>query len=520
MNRVLHLLAGLFLLLPLLAGATLEEEKVRPAAVAGSWYPGEAKVLADYLDQLLEQAEPNPNALQGPPLRALIVPHAGYRYSGATAAAAYRLLKGKRYDRVVVLGPAHHSGFRGFSIADVSAYETPLGRIPLDSEAVKRLRSDSLVVSHPQAHRKEHSIEMQLPFLQHVLQPGWKLVPILVGWLEAGDHAKAAALLRPLLDDKTLLVVSTDFTHYGAMYHYLPFPVDEKTPSRIDALDRGAVDRILKRDADGFLDYRQRTGITICGYQAVGVLLELLLPEAEGKVVAHATSGSLSGDYHLSVSYYAIAFRSPRPFNGQDPSADELSDADWRLLHRLAVLGIHDAVSGRSAPKKNPAYQRLLKKIPERLKRPAGAFVTLRKKGSGRLRGCIGYIRPLFPLYQAVYENAFSAARRDPRFPPVSKKELAGLEMDISILSPLKPIESPRKFHVGKEGIVLNKDGRRAVFLPEVATNQGWTREQTLEQLALKAGLPPDAWKAKDARFFVFTTQERHFPTVRPMGGN
>ena len=507
----------LLFLLALLAAVAGAAEQVRPAAVAGSWYPGDAEKLAAYLDHLLEKAHPDPAAMEGPPLRALIVPHAGYPYSGVIAASGYKLVEGRRYRRVVVLGPAHRGGFHGLSVADVAAYQTPLGRIPLDREAVEKLRGSELVTSDAEAHRQEHSIEMQLPLLQKVLQPGWKLVPILVGRLEPGDHARAAALLRPLLDEDTLLVVSTDFTHYGATYRYLPFPLDENTPQRIEALDRGAVEAILHKDAKAFLDYRTRTGITICGYQAVAILLELLPPDATGIVVAHTTSGALTGSYRLSVSYWAIAFRGTTPLNGDDPPpeppADGLSDGDWQLLRHIAALGVRDAVEGRTDPKQDEEYRQLVEQLPERLKRPAGAFVTL-WKGKDRLRGCVGYIPPLFPLYQAVYDNAYNAARNDSRFFPVKAEELPELQMDISVLSPLRPIESPEQFRVGEEGIVLDKEGRRAVYLPEVAERFGWSREETLRQLAMKAGLPPDAWQEKDARLSVFTSQERHFPSV------
>ena len=484
---------------------------VRPAAVAGSWYPGDAKTLARYIDQLLDEARPSPESRQGPPLRALIEPHAGYQYSGATAAAGYKLVQGRRYQRVVVLGPAHRVGFQGLSIADVDAYETPLGRIPLDREAVRRLSRSDLVIHHPQAHREEHSIEMQLPFLQRALAPGWKLVPVLVGWMEPGDRRRAAELLRPLLDDQTLLVVSTDFTHYGPNYRYRPFPLDRRTPQRIEELDRGAVERILSGDAEGFLDYRERTGITICGREAVAILLHLLPPDSHGQVAAHTTSGKLTGDYRNSVSYWAIVLRSEQPLNA-DPPSEPLTDADWKLLERIAILGVRDAVAGRDRDDPDPEYRALVKKLPPRLRQPSGAFVTLWKQQ--RLRGCIGYIQPIAPLYEAVYENAWNAARNDPRFLPLLDSELPRLEMDISVLSAPVPIDSPEQFQVGRQGIVLDKDGRRAVFLPEVATRNGWNREQTLTRLARKAGLPGDAWKAKDARFWVFTDQQRHFSSA------
>lgn len=499
-------LAGLVLLVGTPAGAAADE-RVRPAAVAGSWYPGDATTLGAYVDRLLAAARPDPAALQGAPVRALVMPHAAYGYSGATAAAAAKLVQGHHYKRVVVLGPAHRARFRGLSIPGVAAYETPLGRIPLDTAAVEGLRTAALVTDDPQAHREEHSIEMQLPLLQRALAPGWRLVPVLVGWLEPGDHAAAAALLRPLLDDQTLLVVSTDFTHYGPRYHYLPFPLDARTPQRLEQLDRGAVDAILARDATAFLDYQKRTGITICGYQAVAILLELLPARAEGKVVAHATSGALSGNYRQSVSYYALAFRSPVALNGAaDPPDDPLSASDWQLLDRIARLGVRDGVARNGDPTRDPEFQRLVQQLPDRLKQPAGAFVTLREHG--RLRGCIGYIVPVMPLYQAVYQGARNAARHDVRFLPVSWEELPALEIGISVLSPLRPIATPAQFRIGRDGIVLEKDDHKAVYLPEVADLFDHDPEQMLAALAVKAGLDPDAWKDEDAHLFVFTTQE------------
>ena len=417
MGRLLYALLTALLL----AGAALAgdaPQRVRPPAVAGSWYPAEPAALGDYLDHLLAAARPAPGSDQGATLRALIVPHAAYRFSGATAAAGYRLMRGRHLRRVIVLGPAHRSGFRGLSIAPVDAYRTPLGTIPLDTAAIARLRQDPLVHAVPAAHRQEHSIEMQLPLLQRALAPGWRLLPILVGRMEDGDHARAAALLRPLLDDDTLLVVSSDFTHYGAAYRYRPFPLDAHTPQRIAALDEGAVNLILARDAAGFLDYRARTGITICGYHPIAILLHLLPAGARGQVVAHTTSGALTGSYRQSVSYWTIAFRSPRPLAAadDDPPADPpgatLDETDWRLLARIAALGVRHAVTGRSEPDDDPAYRALVAHLPERLRQPAGAFVTLWE--DGRLRGCIGYLPPIQPLYHAVYRAARNAARRPP----------------------------------------------------------------------------------------------------------
>ncbi|HEB97200.1 MAG TPA: AmmeMemoRadiSam system protein B [Sedimenticola thiotaurini] len=488
------LLAGL-LLIAGQAGAA-----VRPSALAGSWYPADAAVLQRLLDGWLEAAATTDGPGQ-PPVRALVLPHAGYRYSGATAARGVALVRGRHFRRVVILAPSHRAGFDGLSIAGVDAYRTPLGEVPLDGEAVRRLRRDPLVGSHAAAHRREHSIEIELPLLQRALAPGWRLLPLLVGRLQREDYPRLARLLRPLLDDDTLLIVSSDFTHYGEAFGYQPFPLDERTPERIRALDEGAVAKILARDLDGFLDYRRRTGDTICGYRPIGLLLALLPADARVEQIAWANSGSMTGDYGHAVSYVVLAVRSPRPFAGD--ADDRLSEGEMALLQRIAEAGIRQAVAGvDDADLRLP--EELEAALTPALKRPGGAFVTL--KEAGHLRGCIGYIAPVAPLYRAVLENGYNAARRDYRFQPLQPGELKGLEVEVSVLTPPRPIDSWRDFRVGEQGIILSKDGRRAVFLPEVAREQGWDREQTLTHLARKAGLPGDAWR-QGARFQVFRSQ-------------
>lgn len=284
---------------------TLGMNRIRPAAVAGSWYPKEPKILESYIDNLLESANANPKQLS---IRALIAPHAGYQYSGATAADVYRALRGLSYQRVLILGPAHYCSFHGLSIDAVDAYDTPLGRIPLDHAIITALRPSKLVHFDSQASRREHSIEMQLPFLQRVLAPGWKLLPILVGALHDEDYAKIAELLIPLISKNTLLIASSDFTHFGAHFGYQPFPIDATIASRLEILDKGALAPILAKDADAILKYKQQTGITVCGISPISILLRLLPKEVIGSLQTYTTSGKLTGDYSHSVSYMSVLF--------------------------------------------------------------------------------------------------------------------------------------------------------------------------------------------------------------------
>lgn len=496
-------LLGALVLGPVFALPVTGGDRVRASALAGAWYPGDPTELTEYLDGLLDAHASNPPDM---PVRALIVPHAGYRYSGATAAEVFALVRDRKYKRVIVLAPSHRSGFRGLSIADVDAYRTPLGDVPLDLAAVASLRKSDLVGSDPAAHVREHAIEIELPMMQRALRPGWQLVPVLVGQMEVEDYRTAVELLRPLADADTLVAVSSDFTHFGPRFGYMPFAPDEKTPDRIKALDEGAIDLVLAGDAGGFLDYQSATGVTICGYRPLALLLYMMPSEASVERIAYAASGELTGDWNNSVSYAGMLVTSSVPLSGvpatQSDTKAEIREADLALLHRLAVLGVEQAVFGPSE-QRDAAIDEVLQALPERLREPSGAFVTLKR--NGQLRGCIGYLLPRKSLVQAVLENGVNAARNDRRFRPVGPDELAGLEVEVSVIAPPRAIDSYDEFSVGEQGVILRKNGHQAVFLPEVAVEQGWTRDDTLSHLARKAGLPDDGWR-KGATFEVFTS--------------
>lgn len=477
----------------------------RPSALAGGWYPADPAVLGETLDQLLDSASARP--VTGT-IRALIVPHAGYRFSGPTAAAAFSLVRGGDYDRVIVLAPSHRAAFHGLSIADVDAYETPIGPVPLDTAAIRKLRQSPLVTSVAEAHVAEHAIEIELPLLQWALKSGWRLVPILVGNLAPEDYAAAADLLRPLADQHTLIIASSDFTHQGPRFGYQPFPADDELPQHVRTLDDGAIERILAMDGAGLLAYRERTGITMCGIRPVAVLLDLLTPGAEVQRVAYATSGEITGDWGNSVSYAALAVTAPAPLSEKgapsEAHADSqgLSEQAMRRLHGLAKLGVDRATLGRSEVP-DAEILSAVDGLPPELQRHAGAFVTLWK--NGELRGCIGHVPNDVPVYEAVLQSGVNAARNDRRFRPVQPDELADLELEVSVLTPPRPIDSIDAFEPGKHGITIRKDGHYAIYLPEVAPQMGWDRETTLSHLARKAGLPADAWR-EGAQLEIFTS--------------
>lgn len=483
----------------------------RPSALAGTWYPADPATLTETVDGLLDAAK------GAPPdgiIRALIAPHAGYRYSGATAAAAFALVRGGQYERVILLAPSHRSGFHGLSIASVDAYETPLGEVPLDLDAIDRLRRSPMVQSVAQAHASEHAIEIELPFLQRALQPGWRLVPILVGDVGPEDYPAAADLLRPLADGRTLVVVSSDFTHYGPRFGYVPFPPDDRLAEEIKGLDDAAIEHIVARDGPGLLEYRARTGITICGYRPLVLMLELLPPRALVHRIAYATSAQLTGERTHSVSYAALAVTAPRPLSesesgpGESTAPAGLDPEALKRLHGLAVLGVRRAALGRDGVPDDEVLG-ALNGLPPGLQRQAGAFVTLWKQGE--LRGCVGHVPNDLPVYEAVLISGVNAARNDRRFQPVRAEELDALEVEVSVLTPPRPIESIDSFQPGEHGITLRKGEHYALYLPEVAPKMGWDRETTLSQLALKAGLPADAWR-EGASFEIFTSAEYRAP--------
>jgi AmmeMemoRadiSam system protein B len=238
---------------------------------------------------------------------ALIAPHAGFVYSGAVAACGFRGLRDTRVDRVILAGPSHYAAFRGAVVPSAGAYRTPLGEVPIDTEAIAQLES-AWVKLDDEPFRPEHSLEAEIPFLQRVLRPGWRLLPVLLGAGTSGPGAESVAqALRPLVGSETLLVVSSDFTHFGPRFGYVPFDTD--VPTRIEKLDMGAIDRILAHDPQGFEDYVQRTGATICGRDAIGVLLRLLPRGLSGDLAGYDTSGRMTGDWDHSVSYASLVFR-------------------------------------------------------------------------------------------------------------------------------------------------------------------------------------------------------------------
>lgn len=469
-----------------------DEGQVRPAQLAGRWYPGDADALARQIDGWLEQA--SPTELPGKPY-GIISPHAGYRFSGQVAAAGYRTLRGHSYRRVIVLAFSHRyaSSYQGVDVpAEVTAYETPLGRVPLDRRACDQLLAHPVYASHPGVDRGEHSLELQLPFLQRVLGD-FQLVPLLVGRMEVADYTAAAKVMLPLLDSETLLVASTDFTHFGPNYGYEPFDSGADVPQMIRQLADQAGRQILESDFDGFLQHTRNTKDTICGRGPVSLLLraQSMQGGATGFLAAYDTSGRITGDWTNSVTYQSFVFTETPLTLSQE--------AQSRLL-RLARQTVTAYLTGQEVPRVKPAD------VPDALRAKGASFVTLTNHGS--LRGCIGNMTATGALYESVVRNAVSACQ-DRRFvhKPVTAEELDEIEIEISYLTPTKRVADTDDIVVGRHGLLISLGADRGVLLPQVAYERGWTREEFLNQVCAKARLPRDAWKRRDAEVYCFTAE-------------
>jgi len=469
-------------------------KEVLRSTLGGSWYSANPDELRRQIGGSLAKAQVEPRQ----DVIALILPHAGYTYSGPIAACGIKSL-GRNYRRVVVVGPTHYLPMEDiFSVPLATHYETILGEVPLDTDFIRRLLQYPEFQSIPTAHQREHSVEIEIPLLQCKLSD-FQLVPIVAGQCSFETVARVGDILAGLIDTDTLVIASSDFTHYGPQYQYVPFT--EHIPENIKKLDMKAFEHIGKLDAGSLLRFRDETRATICGCVPVAVLLEMLGKNTRVELLRYATSGEIMGDDKNSVSYLAIAFRgtwsaSPTPTSGT-AALPPLTNEEKKQLLGLVRRAIRYALDRHAVPR----VVDLDFTATEPMTRPRAAFVTLKK--DGQLRGCIGDIFPQRPLYKSVMDNAIHAAFGDPRFKQLRSEEYDRIKVEISALTAPAPVASPQQIRIGIDGVVLNKDGLSAVFLPQVATEQGWDLETMLRYLSMKAGLPADAWK-QGARFLVF----------------
>ncbi len=464
-------------------------KEIREPAVAGAFYPDQPDTLARDVKKYIENARRE--KIEGE-IIALVSPHAGYIYSGQVAAFAYKLIEGKTYDTIVVVGPSHHALFKGASIYDRGGYRTPLGVIPVDTELSRKMMEKWKEIQFlPEAHTQEHSLEVQLPFLQ-IVTKSFKLVPIVMEpyWSWESCQMLARAIAETVRGKKVLLVASTDLSHF----HSYEKAVD---------LDRIVLDRIDRFDPEGLnLDLKNNRAEACGGGPVVAVMLAAkALGANQGKAIKYLNSGDVTGDRGRVVGYGAGVFY--RTAGGTEKMRGEkkvgvdlgLNAEDKRQLHEIAKAVIENRAKGKPVPE--------FKVDAPILKENRGAFVTIQKKG--QLRGCIGYIEGRGPLHKTIEEMAEAAAFRDPRFTPVKEKELPELEIEISVLTPLRKITDVNEIEVGKHGIYIKKGWNSGLLLPQVATDYGWDRLTFLEHTCQKAGLPLNAWKEKNTEIYIFS---------------
>ena len=439
----------------------------RAAQVAGEFYPDDPQGLRELIQELLDR-QPEPETSQKP--RVLLVPHAGYQYSGLVAAAGFRQLPGHAYDGVVVVGFTHRFPFAGVSVDTREAYQTPLGEFPIDQEAAAVLQAYPGIDHMEEAHQSgEHSLEVELPFLQVALGLS-RVVPVVMGSadLEDAEHlADALAGLSRLGD--YLFVFSTDLSHYH------PY-------SEAETIDEGTINAILFETPQAVDRLFRRGQVEACGRGPIltGLLLAARLGYPRPELLSYANSGDTTGDPARVVGYAAIA-----AYDRPAPSHGRISAEAGQAL----VAAARNAVSMAF---ERSVMEAPIAKYPE-LAAASGVFVTLRKHG--QLRGCIGRIQTDQPLRASIGPVALDAALRDHRFPPVSADELDELEVEVSVLTPPVRIQHAREIVAGRDGVILEHEGRSGVFLPTVWEETGWTRTEFLRELASqKAGLPPDAW--------------------------
>lgn len=474
-------------------------ERVRQPARAGQFYPGTEQELRSVVHAFLQTAEPQ--KIDGP-IRGLWAPHAGYVFSGAVAANAYRAIRDQNleYDAVILLGPAHTMPLSGASIGDWDAYATPLGKVAVQRDLAERLiRSSPLIRSVRSAHLHEHSLEVQLPFLQTVL-PGAPVVPILTGRLSHDDCRRLADVFVHETEGlRVLFVASSDMSHYPDYENAVA--ADARV---LDAVRSGDTEAILRLDSAG---ERARTPGLDCALCGPGALITAMLAARYSgakavHVLPYRNSGDVSGDRDRVVGYGAALFYQKGGEMPEKKSTLEdipFTPEEKKKLFAIARQSILAALRRQPMPVLNASEPHL------NVRR--GVFVTLTNRG--RLRGCLGNFQPTHPLYEMVSRMAAASATQDYRFAanPVTESELDRIEIKISILSELRKIDSIDEIEVGRHGIWVKQGARSGTYLPEVATDMGWTREQFLTSCcAEKAGLAPDAWKT-GAEIYVYTSQ-------------
>lgn len=461
------------------------DTKIKRPNVSGQFYTAEPQELSTQLGEFFQRADV---VAADRHIDIVIAPHAGYIYSGAVAAYGFKAASRNRYKTIVILAPSHYFGFDGISIGQQDGFQTPLGIVNVDQDFAKRLiTEDEKFYFAPEAFEREHSLEVEIPFLQKTFTD-FKIVPVIMGQPSFALLEKFAASLNKIIGDRkdVLIVVSTDLSHYHS---------DTKART-MDAL---AIKAIASLDAKTLWEGCQlRSAMEMCGF--VPTTAALLYARQHGlqhaQMLRYANSGDVTGDRDGVVGYTSIIIYGDAQ---KEEDQDALTPAQKKRLLDIARQTMEEYVRTGKTLEFRETDQRLL--------REEGAFVTIHKQG--RLRGCIGNILGRGALSQTVRDMAIAAATKDPRFDPVQAEELKELDVEVSVLSKPRVIHNIDEIVLGKHGVIVSQGPwYQGIFLPQVATETGWSKEEFLNQLcAQKAGLTPDAWKDPKTKIEIFTAQ-------------
>lgn len=467
----------LVLIILIFVGCAKTED--RGPNVAGGFYPGETPKLKEMLNLLFTDI-PKTHISNQPIL--LIEPHAGYIYSGRVAAFGYQLLKPEEFKTVIIMGPSHRYYFYGASVDTLAGHKTPLGVVPYDRSVIKKLLKSGIKYV-PLAHNREHSIEVELPFLQHKLKR-FKSVEIVIGDYDL-KYLKELAdkLYKVIKNKKVLIVASSDLSHY---HRY-------KEAVRID---QRTAEHIADFDPDGLFKDLKSGRCEACGGAPIitGLYLARELGANQVKLLFYANSGDATGDSSRVVGYLsAVAYQKEKIKVGMPLG---LTANDKKTLRKIASDAINAVV-------RNQKFT--MPQISDRLKEKGGAFVTIKEHGN--LRGCIGFILAVKPLYEAVIEAAQSAATQDPRFPPLRPDELNKIEIEVSALTAPVLVKDIKEIKIGRDGLIIKRGPYQGLLLPQVATENDWNLKEFLAHTCLKAGLPTDAWQKEGTILYRFTAE-------------
>ncbi len=465
-------------------GNVAKKPMIRPATQSNRFYTGDARDLSEEVDSFLSL---HAKDKQYEHVAALIVPHAGYYFSGNVAAAAYQSIPDDvHYKRIFLLGPSHHEWLDGASVnTEFDYYNTPLGNVKVDVDTAQKLiETDSVFSYQPKAHDREHCLEVQLPFLQRRFDDVPPIVPIIISTNDFRKLQRIAEILKPYLTEDNLFVVSSDFSHYPSYEDACQ--VDALTGK---AVESGDVERFIAQLEENSRSGMRNLATSACGELAIATLMLMMQDGGyEVKHLLYQNSGDIENhDHSRVVGYHAFAIlrRATQEF--------VLSDDEKRILKDIALTSISDSLAGKPIAESTT--------LTATLKRKCGAFVSLHKQG--RLRGCIGHFGEDVPLHEIVAEMARAAAFEDPRFIPVTKDELDDIDIEISVLTPMRRIQSLDEFQLHRHGIYIRKGYRSGTFLPQVADEVNWTKEEFVGHCAQdKAGIGWDGWK--EAELYVY----------------